>query len=196
MIYVSAMFLCVPQLCRLSIDYISWPVSWRISNPSFVLNNLTAVSLTLHGKIFDDVEQFIRSYLRQVQTFYLSTIAMFCNLETKRWEYLFLLDITHLQKFKLQIKWFHCTSHVHAHHDLILNELNSSLSSQCQWFFTQEYELTCDKRYYVLIYSTITGKSTLNNHTNQRDRREMFYENRKWIHISYKQTILNREKTL
>ncbi|CAF4240205.1 unnamed protein product [Rotaria sp. Silwood2] len=156
----------VPQLRRLSIGCIHLPLPRRITDCSFALNNLTSVSLTLEQVEFDDLEQFIQSYFRKVQTLCISTTELSRLSDTKRWEKLFLLDMAYLRTFKLQIFWYQYTAHIGPDDGFILDELNSSFWSQQQWFFTQEYEFSFYKRYYGVVHSTFTDKSSLDKDVN------------------------------
>ncbi|CAF4666353.1 unnamed protein product, partial [Rotaria sp. Silwood2] len=99
---IDAILSCVPQLRRLSINYL-YP-GYRNTNHvlQFALSNLTHVCLKLDQYPFHQFETFVKDYLSQVKVLRISSNSGLTYLNAERWEKLIVSHMPSLEIFDLQ----------------------------------------------------------------------------------------------
>ncbi|CAF1036987.1 unnamed protein product [Rotaria sordida] len=95
-VIIDALLSYVPQLRRLSINYLYGYYKHGINEFSTILNNLTHVSLTLKDLLFDQFEPFIEQYLSRVKV--LPPYGIFYSIKPYRRKYFTLTDEPNLDK--------------------------------------------------------------------------------------------------
>jgi hypothetical protein len=129
----------VPQLRRLSINYIEQHYPQRISVLSTVVNNLTHVSLKLERLKFEQFELFIKQYFGHVKVLQISSSDDTTYIDADRWERLILSHMPYLHIFDIQhryeIKRWDKQGEMY---DFLLQKFNSPFLIERQWFFTHD----------------------------------------------------------
>ncbi len=126
----------VPQLRRLSINYLSEVYNQKTEISPIVLNNLTHLSLTMGSLRFDQFEQFIKNLFNALQVLHITTKYHTAYLDADRWEQLILSHMPHLKIFD-----FHHTDEMlfvdkyEGIYQSLLKKFTSSFWSERQWFF-------------------------------------------------------------
>ncbi|CAF4947184.1 unnamed protein product, partial [Rotaria sp. Silwood1] len=136
----------VPQLRRLSIGNLKESKLNRTERSSINLNYLTNVSLKLHNTNFDDFENLVINYFRQIQvlTIAIQYIGFYGNstqyLNAGRWEQLISTHMLNLRIFDFQFSYRGLESNNERQtFETLINKFNSTFWIEHQWFFDHHY---------------------------------------------------------
>ncbi|CAF1260232.1 unnamed protein product [Rotaria sordida] len=172
-VIIDALLSYVPQLRRLSINYLYGYYKHGINEFSTILNNLTHVSLTLKDLLFDQFEPFIEQYLSRVKVLYISSNYDTAYLNATRWKQIILSHMPHLHIFDFQHKYelFYRNKYENIYLHLF-QKFTSSFWLERQWFFTYDnnfgsppYGIFYSIKPYRRKYFTLTDEPNLDKNT-------------------------------
>ncbi|CAF3977440.1 unnamed protein product [Rotaria sp. Silwood1] len=157
---IDSLLSYVPQLRRLSLDYLDGFRSSQKRMHPVNLNDLTNVSLKLYSIDFNRFEQLVRILFRQVQV--LRIVADYTRFSTfnmeylnaDQWEQLISTHMPNLRIFDFQHQyrsWYN--NHDRQAYETRVNKFNSVFWIKRQWFFEYQYDQT--KSYHVAIFYSI-----------------------------------------
>ncbi len=99
------LLLCVPNIRRLSLNYLFCYSGPRIKTFPKVLDKLTHVSLTIKDIAFNQLEPFIKDLFHHLQVFRISTDDYMSYFDENRWERLISSSMRHLHIFDFQCSY-------------------------------------------------------------------------------------------
>jgi hypothetical protein len=142
---ISSMLSHVPQLRRLSINYLCGSYKKEETEiPSMLLSNLKYMSLTLDDLKFDQFEQFIKKHFRQVEIFHISTKNYGSEyLNANKWKQLITCYIPHLYIFDIRhtVTLAHFDNNGNTYRAL-LDQFNSP------FWFGRQYSFETDQTFF------------------------------------------------
>ncbi|CAF1248563.1 unnamed protein product [Rotaria sordida] len=170
--HIDAILSYVPQLRRLSINYLYTYYRGGIHVLPFASNNLTYVSLILDHLMFDQFEMFVKNYLSRIKVLYISSNYDSTYLNAEKWENLILSHMSYLQIFDLQHTYeIFYRNKQKIMYENIFQKFTTPFWIKRQWFFAHDTNFGSPLRgifYSVQPYKrkcfTLTGESNLDEH--------------------------------
>jgi hypothetical protein len=128
----------LPQLHRLSIDYLDGSYYKDVELTPIVLKYLKYVSIKLHYIRFDRFEKIVKTFFRYVEILRIKTKYDQAYFDAKQWEELIVSYMPNLRIFDINHDSL-VRSNPLSYHDLI-DQFNSSFWIEKQWFFTHQHD--------------------------------------------------------
>jgi hypothetical protein len=150
----------VPQLRRLSLEYLHGSKHGRTQTNSITLNYLTHVSLDMYCVSFNDFELLVKDFFRHVQVLHIGLNCLHLStpdteyLNADWWERLILKSMSNLYTFDFKHEyrgW--CNNDDRQRYENQINKFNSLFWIKRQWFFENQYHEKSNS-YVTLFYST------------------------------------------
>lgn len=145
------LFLYLPKLRHLSINYLFGLNSSEINFCPIELKYLKYVSLNLHSIHFYQFEKLIKNFFYHTEILHISTFSDSTYSNAEEWEELILSSMPYLHRFDMQNNYtevleqflYLCTS----------GKFQSKFWNEKQWFFNHQYDCN-ESSYNGIFYST------------------------------------------